>query len=146
MDVNKRQPSAKIELQHRVKDESTEDDKENVHRHSSRRMDVMDLIKLASAEDLERKKSAVEENNCLLDCGDRSATDTLAVIDVQTSDDVFPANVRYRTSTLTPEQGGACAHSQQHDAHHSNVSCVLPSKGCTQYSGMFPATNVRIKT
>ncbi|KAK6737058.1 hypothetical protein RB195_019639 [Necator americanus] len=46
----------KIELQRRVKNEATEDDQENVHHHSSRRIDVMDLIKLASAEDSERRK------------------------------------------------------------------------------------------
>lgn len=60
------------------------------------RMDVMDLIKLASAEDSERRKSTIEENSCLLDCGDGSATDTLVACDLSDAVDVFPTLVRFR--------------------------------------------------
>ncbi|KAL6734765.1 hypothetical protein Aduo_005267 [Ancylostoma duodenale] len=151
--LSQRPRNGKIELQRRVKDETPDDDqeKENLHHSSTRRMDVMDLIKLASAEDSERRKSAVEENSCLLDCGDGSATDTLVAGDLSDAADVFPT-VDSLSSGLSSEthvqldESTANPRAQHYEVRHlpSNVSDVPLSKKSSQYSKSFLATNVRI--
>ncbi|RCN41564.1 hypothetical protein ANCCAN_12504 [Ancylostoma caninum] len=149
--LSQRPRNGKIELQRRVKDETPDDDqeKENLHHSSNRRMDVMDLIKLASAEDSERRKSAVEENSCLLDCGDGSATDTLVAGDISDAADVF-STVDSLSSGLSSEkhvqldESTANARAHQYEVRHlpSNVSDVPLPKKASQYSKAFLATNI----
>ncbi|EYC12341.1 hypothetical protein Y032_0047g1428 [Ancylostoma ceylanicum] len=151
--LSQRPRNGKIELQRRVKEEAADDDqeKENVHHSSTRRMDVMDLIKLASAEDSERRKSAVDENSCLLDCGDGSATDTLVACDLSDASEVFPT-VENSMSGLSSETHGQLDEStanprgQQYEVRHlpSNVSHIPLSKKSNQYSKAFLATDVRM--
>ncbi|KAK6026513.1 hypothetical protein OSTOST_07507 [Ostertagia ostertagi] len=93
--LNQRPRNEKIELQRRDKENQTAEDQEtNVRRQSNKRMDVMDLIKLASAEDNDRRLSSVEENNSVLDSGD--ATGSNSVIDCNNSDtaDITPLRCR----------------------------------------------------
>ncbi|CAJ0607457.1 unnamed protein product [Cylicocyclus nassatus] len=128
---NRRQMASKIELQHRIKEEAVDDDKENTHHTSSRRMDVMDLIKLASAEDFGRKKSIIEESSCLLDCGDTSGADTVAVRAVQDVDDP--------KSTVVPD-------SHHSDATHTKASSTLSLKSYNHHPSSLPAADSRIIT
>ncbi|KJH47252.1 hypothetical protein DICVIV_06653 [Dictyocaulus viviparus] len=58
-------------------------------------MDVMDLIKLASAEDSDRRKSSVEDSSCVLDSGDASSSNSIMSSDIAVAENALRAYVKH---------------------------------------------------
>ncbi|VDM52888.1 unnamed protein product [Angiostrongylus costaricensis] len=74
---NQRPRNPKVELQRRAKNGQFVEGQQEFCRRPSRRMDVMDLIKLASAEDTDRQRGSVEDNSCIVDSGGAHGTNTI---------------------------------------------------------------------
>uniref|UniRef100_A0A0K0DGX4 KH_10 domain-containing protein n=1 Tax=Angiostrongylus cantonensis TaxID=6313 RepID=A0A0K0DGX4_ANGCA len=74
---NQRPRNPKVELQRRVRNGQFVEGQQEFCRRPSRRMDVMDLIKLASAEDSDRRRGSIEDNSCIVDSGDTHGGNTI---------------------------------------------------------------------
>ncbi|VDO65090.1 unnamed protein product [Haemonchus placei] len=87
---NQRPRNEKIELQRRDKEEqSVEDQDSHIYRQSNKRMDVMDLIKLASGEDNDRKLTLVGDDTSILDSGDATGSNSVTVCNKSDTVDGF---------------------------------------------------------
>ncbi|KAK6039715.1 hypothetical protein COOONC_22781 [Cooperia oncophora] len=103
-----------------------EDQESNVRHQSNKRMDVMDLIKLASGEESDRRLSSVDENNSVLDSGD--ATGSNSIIDCNNSDtvDVFQDAIGV-TPSISSESSAllSCGSSKLHIQRYHGVSLMF---------------------
>ncbi|WKX94161.1 hypothetical protein Q1695_011432 [Nippostrongylus brasiliensis] len=138
--LSQRPKTDKIELQRRTKENHIPEDQENVHRLSNkstvdessmmflqqaRQMDVMDLIKLASGEDSDRRLCLAEENECVLDSGDASDSNPICGIDAPAASDTYQD--RNATSSVSSEQGTllSCSSTNLHLQRNHDRSVIL---------------------
>ncbi|VDL73254.1 unnamed protein product [Nippostrongylus brasiliensis] len=111
--LSQRPKTDKIELQRRTKENHIPEDQENVHRLSNKRMDVMDLIKLASGEDSERRLCLAEENECILDSGDASDSNPICGIDAPAASDTYQELVQSFSQLLIDSSSAISVETQR---------------------------------
>ncbi|XGW12548.1 hypothetical protein V3C99_013325 [Haemonchus contortus] len=127
--MNQRPRNEKIELQRRDKEEqAVEDQDSNIYRQSNKRMDVMDLIKLASGEDNDRKLTLVGNDASVLDSGDATGSNSVIVCNKSDTIEAFQGETDVAASISSDSNALlSCSSSNLHIQRYHDHSVMLPA-------------------
>uniref|UniRef100_A0A7I4Y124 KH_10 domain-containing protein n=1 Tax=Haemonchus contortus TaxID=6289 RepID=A0A7I4Y124_HAECO len=126
---NQRPRNEKIELQRRDREEqAVEDQDSNIYRQSNKRMDVMDLIKLASGEDNDRKLTLVGDDASVLDSGDATGSNSVIVCNKSDTIEAFQGETDVAASISSDSNALlSCSSSNLHIQRYHDHSVMLPA-------------------